>query len=181
MSGIVRKVPPMSRDAIRQVAQKVRKINEELTGKNSACFPIVEFLDLTLAKHFKSFVLEICSQYKMGDAHGLTFPDENLIQIREDVYEGACLDKGRDRMTLAHELGHLVLHSNLGFARMEYGNSIPAYMSSEWQANAFAEELLIAAEHVNQCRYDFEVSEMFKVSDEAANVQLDVFRKDRIR
>lgn len=180
MSGIVRKVPAMSRDTIRQVAQKIRKINAELTGENSVCFPIVEFLDLTLAKHLKGFVLEICFQDEMGDAHGLTFPDDNLIQIREDVYEGACCNKGRDRLTLAHELGHLVLHPKLGFARMEYGKSIPAYLSSEWQANAFAGELLISAEHISKCKSVSEVAEMFKVYEEAARVQLDAFRKDGI-
>ena len=180
MSGIVRKVPPMSRVAIRQVAQKIRQINKELTGKDSAYFPIVEFLDLTLPKHFNDFVLEICSQKQMGDAHGLTFPDKNLIHIREDIYDGACLDKGRDRLTLAHELGHLVLHSNLGFARMAYSDSIKSYESSEWQANAFAGELLISAEHIHKCKSD-EVAEIFKVSDEAVKVQLNAFRKDGIK
>lgn len=46
----------------------------------------------------------------MGAKHGETIPSENRIRIREDVYERACNGYGRDRLTMAHELGHLLLH-----------------------------------------------------------------------
>jgi hypothetical protein len=60
MSGIVYQVPPMSRKQIRGIAANIRKINKELTGQDDPYFPIVEFLDVTLPKHYEDFSLAGC-------------------------------------------------------------------------------------------------------------------------
>jgi Zn-dependent peptidase ImmA (M78 family) len=78
-------------------------------------------------------------------------------------------------MTLAHELGHNVLYPGAGFARMTRAESIPAYRSSEWQANAFGGELLISADHIHKCRNLSEAVLMFGVSLDAAAVQWKAF------
>lgn len=56
----------------------------------------------------------------MGECHGITYPDRNEIQIRQDVYDRAIAGSGRDRLTLAHELGHLLFHEkqNISYARV---------------------------------------------------------------
>lgn len=180
MSGVVYQVPPMSRGQIRDVARNIRKICKELSGQDTPSFPIVEFLDVILSKHFEDFTLEIIDVDQMGDAHGITFPDEHLIKIRSDVYEGACKKQGRDRLTMAHELGHYVLHADLGMARMAPRESIKPYMSSEWQANAFAGELLISAEHISQCHSPAEASNMFDVTMDAAEYQWKKFKGDGV-
>lgn len=180
MSGVVYQVPPMSRKQIRNVAKNIRKINKEMTGQDAPFFPIVQFLDVTLTKHMETFSLEVMDEYEMGDAHGMTYPDEHLIQVRSDVYERACRGQGRDRMTLAHELGHYVLHSNIGLARMAPAGSIKAFRSSEWQATALAGELLVSCEHILQCRNLNEVSLMFGVTMEAATLQWNAFKQDGI-
>lgn len=178
MSGVVYQVPAMSRKQIRSVANNIRKINKEMTGQDAPFFPIIEFLDVTLTKHFDDFVLEVVDQYHMGDAHGMSYPDEHLIQVRSDVYEQACRNHGRDRMTLAHELGHYVLHSNMGLARMTSAVSIKPYRSSEWQASALAGELLISAEHIGDCGSPSEMALKFGVTIEAAIYQWGVFSKE---
>lgn len=68
-------------------------------------------------------------------------PQDSLIILREDVYEGAHEGNGRDRMTVAHEIGHLLMHKNIAFARAERVE-IRAFESSEWQAKCFSGELL---------------------------------------
>lgn len=178
MSGVVYQVPPMSRKQIRNVAKNIRRINKEMIGQDAPFFPIVQFLDVTLTKHMEDFSLEILDEYEMGEAHGVTYPDEHLIQIRSDVYKWACHDQGRDRMTLAHELGHYVLHSDIGLARMAAMGSIKPFRSSEWQANALAGELLISAEHIFDCHSPSEVALKFGVTLEAATYQWDVFKKE---
>ena len=41
------------------------------------------------------FQLEIVPQNEMGNKHGETFPNKNIIRIREDVYERAvAVEKG---------------------------------------------------------------------------------------
>jgi Zn-dependent peptidase ImmA (M78 family) len=178
MSGEVRKVPPLSRKQIRDVARNIRRIAKEMNGGNTPFFAIVDFLDVILAKHYEEFTLEILSEHEMGEAHGITFPDQHLIQIRDDVYTGACHHQGRDRMTLAHELGHYVLHSDLGHARIFEYNKIKPYESSEWQASAFAGELLISVDHISGCNQPFEVAEKFGVTLDAAKYQWEVFKKE---
>jgi hypothetical protein len=178
MSGIVYQVPPMSRKQIRGIAANIRKINKELTGQDDPYFPIVEFLDVTLPRHYEDFSLEILEPVFMGDAHGLTYPDEDRIQIRLDVYQRAHQGQGRDRMTMAHELGHLVLHTGLGLARMAPSGDIKPYHSSEWQASALAGELLVSYEHIGNCCSALEAAMKFGVTTEAANLQWSVFRKE---
>ncbi len=178
MSGIVYQVPSMSRKQIRNVAKNIRRINKEMCGVDDPYFPIVQFLDVTLTKHVDDFMLEVLDEYEMGDAHGMTYPDEHLIQVRSDVFERAYRSQGRDRMTLAHELGHYVLHADIGMARMAQVSSIKPYRSSEWQASALAGELLISAEYINQCSSPREAALKFGVTIEAATYQWGVFSKE---
>lgn len=178
MSGVVYQVPAMSREQIRNVAKNIRKINTKITGQDEAFFPIVHFLDVTLTKHMDEFMLEVLDEYEMGDAHGMTYPDEHLIQVRSDVFERAHHNQGRDRMTLAHELGHYVLHADIGMARMAQVTSIKPYRSSEWQASALAGELLISAEHIGDCSSPQEAALKFGVTIEAATYQWGVFSKE---
>ena len=179
MQPTVSQVPPIKRVQIRGIARKIREINQQFGGGDGAFFDIVQFLDIILPRHCDSFCLEVVEGYELGDAHGLTLPDENRILIREDVYLGACDGYGRDRMTMAHELGHYVLHSNLGFARRIRGaGSIPKYESSEWQADDFGGELLVSADHIRQCRTPGEAALMFGVSIVAAQYQWRVFGRE---
>lgn len=181
MSGVVYQVPPMYREPIRNVARKIRGICKELSGNDDApFFPIVEFLDVILPKHFEDFSLEIIDAEQMGDAHGITFPDDHLMQIRSDIYKRACQKQGRDRLTMAHELGHYVLHANLGMARMAPMGSIKPWISSEWQASCLAGELLVSVDHISKCKNPTEVSEMFGVTMTAAEYQWNVFKKEGI-
>lgn len=112
MSGYVTgmKVPPRSRAEIRRLANVMHK---HLHYDESRPFPVVEVLEFVLPKLYRDYNYEILPIEEMGDDHGKTFPDKRLIYIREDVYDGACDNKGRDRFTICHEISHLLLHSNL--------------------------------------------------------------------
>jgi len=58
--------------------------------------------------------------------------------------------------------------------------SIPAYQSSKWQANAFGGKLLISADHIHECPTPYEATLIFGVSIEAAVYQWHKFEKDRL-
>ena len=72
-------------------------------------FPIVQFLENIFLVLISDFQLEIVPEREMGNKHGETYPSRNLIRIREDVYLGAVDGCGRDRLTIAHEIGHLFM------------------------------------------------------------------------
>lgn len=139
---------------------------------NFGNFPIVQFLELIMPRLNNNFTLEIVEDSKMGNKHGLTFPDEDTIRIKESVYNNACQGNGRDRYTLAHELGHLLLHKNVSiiFAKTD-NNKILPYEDSEWQADTFAAELLMPFEQAKNCHSPEEIAKTFNVSREAAEVR----------
>lgn len=160
-------VNPRSRADLRRFAKIVRS----LTGvPETEKFPILEFLEMVLPKIFDDFVLEIVPKNEMGNKHGETRPKRHLIRLREDVYDGACAGNGRDLYTVAHEIGHLFLHTgDYSFARRE-GQSIPLYKNSEWQADAFAGELLMPCVAIKGMSPE-EIELRYGVSMTAARVQ----------
>lgn len=138
----IRKAKPLSRQQIRTIADLVRKWEG---ASNKLYFDIVHFMDVTLPKIVPEFTMEIVSKEELGDAQGLTYPDSGIIKIREDVYEGAVQGNGRDRLTMAHELFHLLQHedSNITFARGNLPEKVRPFEDPEWQADAFGGELLV--------------------------------------
>lgn len=168
MSGACFVVPAMSRAAIRSVAHTVH----DMLGPREY-FPIIQVVELLFPKLCEGFELHIRSVSEMGNNHGLTIPQHNQIHLREDVYEGAINGLGRDRMTVAHEVGHFILHRNVPLARaLGDARTIKAYCSSEWQANAFGGELLIDSRLVRTSMPADEVARRFGVSLNAAETQL---------
>lgn len=160
-------VPPLSRYDIRNIAKKFR----ERFGKGDKLFfPIVEVMEI-LAYYGKNFNLEYVPVNEMKNFHGLTLPD-GTIKIREDVYERAANGNGMDRDTMAHELGHWLLHrGNKAHPKLS-GDKVPVYMSPEWQAKAFSGELLVPYDLIRPDMSEYDVANMCGVSISAARYQL---------
>ena len=147
-------VPPLSRRKISQRAQEIRTMLKISTPY----FPVMDVVEFVLPLLNDEFELEVWSRAEMDLAYGegthaMTFPDEMRMILREDVYRGARKDAGRDRFTVAHELGHLALHRLSGLAK-RLPTEVLAFENSEWQADAFAGALLMPAELVAQCASD---------------------------
>lgn len=145
MSGQDYRVPPQNRESIRTLVNSLRAT----FGITGLRFPVMEVIEFVLPQLYPDFTFESGDIKEMGDTHGLTYPQDNLMILREDVYEGALNGIGRDRMTAAHELGHLLMHKNIAFARAAPGVSIRAFESSEWQAKCFSGELLVPSTHAS--------------------------------
>jgi|SRR5579864_1648348 len=171
-------VPPLSRRKIRERADDIRSA---LKSK-SPYFPIIDVVEFTMPKAVDAFVLEVWTVDEMrseygGDTHAMTYPNELRMILREDVYLGAKKNKGRDRFTIAHELGHLVLHQFVGMAR-RLPTEVLAFENSEWQADAFAAEILMPLPYVLQCSTVQEIVETFQVSYEAARIRRMVLQQE---
>ncbi|WP_370461813.1 ImmA/IrrE family metallo-endopeptidase [Rahnella sp. RcJ3] len=175
MSGQDYRVPIQSRKNIRDLTRSLRSI----AGIRSIHFPIMKFMEMVLPLSMPNFELHIEEVGRMPGTHGITYPGEHLIILREDVYEGAIAGNGRDRMTVAHELGHLLLHKNIAFARSQPELKIKPFESSEWQAKCFAGELMVPATHAASLKImsALELSEACGISVEAAGYQLKELNK----
>ncbi|KHF28293.1 ImmA/IrrE family metallo-endopeptidase [Anoxybacillus sp. EFIL] len=132
---------PTSRKKIRALTNAIREI---LGLQDEKCFPVVEFLELGLPQIFHDFSYEIVAPHELKNKYGVTYPEKNVIRLREDVYENAISGIGRDRFTVAHEIGHFIMHrpGSIALARNQAIENIPKYRDPEWQANTFAAELL---------------------------------------
>ena len=167
MSGSSFLVPSASRAQIRGFAGVFR----QKLRLGSGWLDIVRVAENVLPSALKKYEFQILEDSEMQGAHGLTFPDEGVVQIAESVYIGACKGQGRDRMTIAHELGHLMLHANIPMARRPApGIALRAFEDSEWQANAFGGELLCPHGEVLLCNCASELVTKFGVSLDAAEV-----------
>lgn len=163
------KVAPLSREKICFMAEQMRQI---LGHSDIVQLPIVDIMEKVLDKIIPEFNWHIVHYREMPDKHAETIPEECLIRIREDIYEGACNGLGRDRMTIAHEIAHILLHSDQrpSFARAFKDYELPGYCSAEWQAKAFAGELLVPRKLCGGMTV-FEIADKCGVSLDAAQYQ----------
>ena len=164
------KASAISRKNIQDFIRYLKKI---VHLENEMYFPVVQFLENILPILIPEFQLEIVPKREMGNKHGETYPSRNLIRIREDVYLGAVAGCGRDRLTIAHEIGHLFLHEDdsIALCKLAPNEKLWPYEDPEWQANAFGGELL-ASTYLIKGMTAADVSEQCGVSMDAARVQL---------
>lgn len=156
---------PLSRAMIREYANYIRKS----VGYEEMIFCPISQLIEALEHEDSGFTLEIVDDKEMSNFYGLTSTADGVMKIRESVYDGAVEGNPRDRFTLAHELGHYLMHSpeRMSLARSE---EYPPYCDPEWQANVFAAELLVP--HGMIADMDVEdIVEKCKVSWQCASIQ----------
>ena len=173
MTGSVFRVSPRSTDDIAATAQSIRT---QLGVENEPYFNVIGLLEDLLYQEWDQIRFEVCDYAEMEGAEGHTCPQGTFIALREDVYRDACRGDGRARFTVAHELGHLVLHTNQPLRRATHGELKP-YLSSEWQADMFAAQLLMPAKFFSWVDTEQAIIQRHGVSYTAASKRLDYLKK----
>lgn len=163
MAGLY--VKPLTLNDIRKICSKIRKL---LGIPVDEPIDIIRLLEHKL--HSLGIEFEIVPESELGMRHGESILGQKIIRIREDVYNRACEGHGRDRLTIAHELGHIILHQKEDIVLTRSEGTIPPYMDPEWQANAFAGELLAPFQYIKHMDI-LDISTQYGVSIEAASVQ----------
>lgn len=129
--------PALSKDKIERFTLEIRQ-KFKITG---CYFDIIKFMEIVIPAVDPSFNFEYVNELP-ENAYAYYDPSENVIRVLSSVYENACNNVGRDRFTIAHEVGHYFLHRD-GFSFARTDGNVPAYRDPEWQANTFASFLLI--------------------------------------
>ena len=164
------KVKAKSRKDIRKVARFIR----DITGyTNSLYFPIVEFLEFTLPQLVPEFQFEILPYKKMRNKCGETFPAEHKIILNEAIYNKAVNGDGFARLTIAHEIGHLLMHNtdSISLCKVQPGEKLKPYEDPEWQADVFGGELLAPYYLIGGMSIN-DISKYFAITKKAASTQL---------
>lgn len=132
-------------------------------------------------------IFEICFDESLGEDDALTTyaPGAVKISVTAAVHDAAKAGDGRARNTLAHELGHAVMHSGAPKARRTGAKAQgrPNWMrpaeSAERQANVFGPAFLIS-DHAAEMLPDAKsLSKHFGVSFECAEVFLAKRRQEQ--
>ena len=123
----------------------------------------------------KRLNLKVVPNLNGADAIASSGEDWALIRVIASVIRDAKSGNGRARMTLAHELAHVVLnHSQAGLARLTGGHA--DYLSAskrriESEANSFAAQFLVKPELAAKYKSVDEISKAFGVSKQAAEIR----------
>jgi hypothetical protein len=126
----------------------------------------------------KKLIYKTLDDELMGKRDGTTEStvDSVVISVKRSVHQKALWGDGRARMTLAHELGHGVMHYGATMFRnsdatggTELSRASPSE-SAEHQAKVFASAFLIDDEVAASLSSPEEISTEFLVSLEAAEI-----------
>jgi len=153
--------------------------------------PYLQFVDIlkivenVLPVLFPPFSLIVEKASALDNVEAYTEFEPPAIVVRENVYKAAVRRDGRARWTFAHELGHLTLHDSavpLARAPQQYQRmqDLPAYASTEKQADKFAASFLMPEWIVESFSCPIALSSACGVSYQAAKIRIEqLARKDR--
>lgn len=150
------KVLARKREDITLMARRIRKITKTL---DRPFFPILHFVEYVF---YECFDVVTDSEFS-EELQGLTYPLSYTIQLKESVYNGLLKDNPQDRFTLAHELGHLLMHDN----HIKTNQKLNPKEDPEVQANTFAKELLAPSYFFDGANYK-EIAQKCKIPQDYA-------------
>lgn len=169
------KVAPQSKKNIQKLANAIR--SKIFNQSEVECLDLAKQLEFILPK--LGLEWEVLDASEMSNTEAATSPDQAKMKIREDIYDALHDPKSplhqRARFTIAHELGHLFMHEGVALARHN-PTGHRHYEDSEWQADAFAAELLMPS---NGCKglSAHQIQTKYDVSYSAALAKLNALNK----
>ncbi len=176
MSGDNFKVPPKSWADVRAHTDELRSA---FGLEDVALFPVIELLEKIMDNRHELVSLEIWPVGSMNGAEGETCPSGDFIRLREDVYNAAWAGEARARFTVAHEIGHWHMHTNVTLARAQPGERVPGFRASEPQANQYAAELLMPTKFFKPNDTALMVMMRHGVSAQAAEIRLRYLKEEQ--
>lgn len=180
------KVPKQSTQDIRAIAHQVRDklVHHKRFGR--IVLPIAELLDFLRDKGEIEFILvednELMHEYAVSFPNGDDSTDKPIIKCRQKVYHAALDGSPRDKFTLAHELGHVLLHRNTNpaFARAQTPSNHHYTEDAEWQANTFASEFLVDSRKLDDVNTPKCIEQKFGISFESAGYVYNRYKQEGI-
>src|ERR1700728_4946348 len=110
-----KRVPARSDEEIRRIAERTKAefgVSRRRPVNILRCFESESILTLYGRK---KLIFVVADDSELGDADAKTEFSKGVVTItcRRSVHDRAKMGVGRDRMTLAHELAHAVLHHSV--------------------------------------------------------------------
>ncbi|WP_135211886.1 XRE family transcriptional regulator [Vitreimonas flagellata] len=152
------------------------KIRSAFVADDELEFPVMDVLEFRMQRFFPEFCFDVWDADEMDGDEGRVMAGLDGLILRQDVYERAWDRRGRDRFTACHELGHYLMHRHIPMARASAPED-KIYTDSEWQADTFAGALLLPRRHATRFQEPASAAEAFGITEHAAEVMLDKYRR----
>ncbi|WP_444996699.1 ImmA/IrrE family metallo-endopeptidase [Aliikangiella sp. IMCC44359] len=165
------KVERLNQKNIMQKAASLRGAAQHFITLDTGYFDLGEFVCYLLDNNDILFEMQIVED-ELTQEEGIAIPSKNGIAMPDHVFNSLMDNQPRARFTVAHELGHLMLHEQ----KVYYLNGIDSWHhheeDSEWQANMFAAHLLIDFEKAKNLKTADQIATQFGVSMEVAMIYM---------
>lgn len=161
---------------IRQLAKKSREFFGVARERRVDVLVCLASESTLTVKGKKRLKFQIRPDAEMGTADGVTSHGKDFVTIavKQSVRDAAFMGDGRARNTLAHELGHAVMHDGVEMPRRALGNVTPKWLqpfeSAEHQVRVFAPAFLINDSIAETLSSAEDISIEFGISCESARI-----------
>ena len=178
-----------SNEEVQKLAKQLLRFFEVPIGDCVDVLACLKKETILTVRGVERLVYKVLPDRQMGTNDAVTGYENGAVTItvKKSVHEKARFGDGRARNTLAHELGHAVMHDGAPKARKTgaAGNKtaryIKPYESAEHQAKVFAPAFLIDDERAATCKSAEEISVNFVVSLESAKIFFDTLERESNR
>jgi hypothetical protein len=151
----------------RQIENLARDLRRELGIEPDARISMTPILEFALEEIVDDAVFTVVDDQELDGAEGRTDMYEPRITLAASTYVKLRKGDSRARMTAAHELGHLLLHSRRPIFHYR-ARSKNRTVDPEWQADMFAAALLMPASAFRKMKTVSQARKTFGVSKGAA-------------
>ena len=127
-----------------------------------------------LRAKFNYYVAEVSD---LDECAAFTVPENKLVVLRQDVYDGLFEDEVFSRSTVIHELSHIVLNHAVTLHRGAILGQHEFYEDSEWQAKALTAAVMMPIEACRAAHSVDELSRLCGTSIQAANYRIESLTK----
>ena len=161
-------VTPRGRVEIEKLAEKVR-LYAQTKGyvTHSGYLDVIRLMEEggMFSNQENGNYLEVVDDNELPGAFAQTLPN-GIIRVRESIYNKAIDGNGHARFTIAHEIGHFIMHRKQIHMARKANDNTKIYCDSEWQADEFAGRLLVPTNEIRQ--YSNALYSNLYVADEIA-------------
>lgn len=96
------------------------------------------------------YTLHVLDDQELSETAAFTVPEQQLIVMRESIYDGLSADDPFARYTVVHEFSHIFLQHAVTLHRGSQAGDHQWWEDSEWQANNLTAEILMPVEVVKE-------------------------------
>lgn len=165
------RVAPMSYAKLEQVANDLRPLLlvEPHCGSGSA-IDAWRVLEQVLPQ--AGFNYFIADEHELEDCAAFTVPDQKIVVLRQNVYDGLFTKSAFSRSTVVHELAHIVLDHSVTLHRGATLGIHEFYEDSEWQAKALTAAVMMPISVCKTASSPSHLAAICGTSNEAAGYRL---------